>query len=323
MKKVLFISLVLFAFVSCSRQPYDVPEFVEIGTNETAFIVPLTGNTSDQTQLMSEDYLRKNMVASKRVQIPHEWVKTGRKANQGEWKDTIAVIKVDRTPVSVTWSVEPKNTRVGVESKESIGFTVPISLTAMIYEEDAPKFLNKYTSSSLSTVVNTDVNAFIRTEASARFGVLTLEQCKDQKKVIFDAIFAETKTFFKQYGITISQGGLTDGFIYDNAEIQKAIDEQAKLQAEGKALVEKENNAKKNRDIDLKNAQNEAAIAATKASSVGSLKALQEVENSRILAEAQAEAIKLAAKDLKLPDVVPEGVFYNLGLDKFVPTARK
>ena len=55
--------------------------------------------------------------------------------------------------------------------------------------------------------------------------------------------------------------------------------------------------------------QNEARIANEKASTVKTLMSLQEVENSRIRAEAEAEAIKIAAKSVQLPSVLPEGLF--------------
>lgn len=322
MKRVVLVLLTLVLATSCMRVPYNKPEFVEIKSNETAFLVPLVGKTSSQAEFMSEDYLRENMVATKRVQIPHEWIQTGRKRYQGEYKPTVAVITVDRTPVSVMWNTE-KVTKIAVESKESIGFTIPISMTAMIEQTDAPKFLYKYTTNrSLRDVVDTDVNAYIKTRASERFGVLTVEEIKMKKGDILRSIFAEAQTFFKDYGITLSQFGMTDGLLFDNLGIQEAIDRQAVLQAEGKALFEKEENAKKERAIALRNAENEARIANEKASTVRTLMALQEVENSRIRAEAEAEAIKIAAKSVQLPSVLPEGLFMQLGLDKYVPSAK-
>lgn len=325
MKKSFIVLLLLFVllsvFVSC--RPFEKPEFVEIASNETAFIVPLSGKTSSQSEFMSEEYLRENMVATKRVQIPHEWVKTGRGKNTGMFIPSIKVIRVDRTPVSVTWNENNTKTKIAVETKESIGFTIPISITAMIEQSDAPRFLYKYTENkTLSSVVDTDVNAFIKTQASQRFGIYTFEECKLKKKEILESIFVEAKKFFKDYGITLSQFGMTDGLIFDNQGIQQAVDKQILLQAEGKALKEKEVNAQIEREIALKNAQNEARIANEKASTVRTLMAIQEVENSKVLAEAQAEALKIAAKSVQLPSVVPEGLFMQLGLDKYVPSAK-
>lgn len=324
MKKIIVIMLVILTalcLVGC--KPFDVPEYVEIASNETAFIVPLSGKTSSQAEFMSEEYLRENMIATKRVQIPHEEVKTGKHFWEIRYQATVKVLRVDRTPVSVTWGAESVSTKVAVETKESIGFTIPISITAMIEQSDAPKFLYKYTENkTLSSVVNTDVNAFIKTQASQRFGVYTFEECKLKKKEILESIFTDAKVFFKDYGITLSQFGMTDGLIFDNAGIQQAVDKQILLQAEGRALKEKEINSQIEREIALKNAQNEARIANEKATTVKTLMSLQEVENSKIMAQAQAEALKIAAKSVQLPSVVPEGLFMQLGLDKYIPSAK-
>lgn len=324
MKKIITTMLVLLVALGLNGcKPFDVPEFVEIASNETAFIVPLSGKTSSQAEFMSEEYLRENMIATKRVQIPHEEVKTGKHFWEIRYQGTVKVLRVDRTPVSVTWGADSVSTKVAVETKESIGFTIPISITAMIEQSDAPKFLYKYTENkTLSSVVNTDVNAFIKTQASQRFGMYTFEECKLKKKEILESIFADAKVFFKEYGITLAQFGMTDGLIFDNAGIQQAVDKQILLQAEGRALKEKEINAQIEREIALKNAQNEARIANEKATTVKTLMSLQEVENSKIMAQAQAEALKIAAKSVQLPSVVPEGLFMQLGLDKYIPSAK-
>ena len=66
----------LIALSGC--KPYDRPEFIEIDTSETGFLIPLEGNTDKQVAFESEHYLNECKVATKRVQIPHRWVQTGR-----------------------------------------------------------------------------------------------------------------------------------------------------------------------------------------------------------------------------------------------------
>ena len=98
MKKFI-VAIALISLAGCMK-PYDVPEFVEIGPNETAFVVPLTGaNQDSQGQFDSADYLNERKVATKRIQIPHEWVQKGRMSNDGEWVPTMRVLRVDRQPV--------------------------------------------------------------------------------------------------------------------------------------------------------------------------------------------------------------------------------
>lgn len=86
MKKFSFAVVLLFAmmvmFTGCVR-PYDKPEYVEIGPNETAFVIPMFTDdgvkTEDQVHLNENvEFYQKNMVSSKLIQIPHKWIKTGR-----------------------------------------------------------------------------------------------------------------------------------------------------------------------------------------------------------------------------------------------------
>jgi hypothetical protein len=124
MKKLVLFLVVSVTLTLMGCQPFDKPEFVDIAPNETVFVVPLTGSTSDQAKFMSVEFLEKNMVATKRIQIMHDWVQDGRGVGNGHYAPTIKVIKVDRTPVSVTWLSGDKDKKIEVESIESIGFSV-------------------------------------------------------------------------------------------------------------------------------------------------------------------------------------------------------
>ena len=51
--------------------PYPTEQAVEVKNNETAFVVPLEGDSkSKQAQFMSIEYLEKAKVATKRIVIP-------------------------------------------------------------------------------------------------------------------------------------------------------------------------------------------------------------------------------------------------------------
>ena len=79
--KVIILASVLAAttlsLTSCVK-PYDKPEFVVIEPSQTAFLVPLIGDTSEQSSFESEEMLNELKVATKEIQIPHRWVQTGR-----------------------------------------------------------------------------------------------------------------------------------------------------------------------------------------------------------------------------------------------------
>ena len=53
-----------FLLSSCVRE-YDKPEYVEVDTAETAFVVPLEGDGTQQSKFHSEKYLEERKVAAK------------------------------------------------------------------------------------------------------------------------------------------------------------------------------------------------------------------------------------------------------------------
>lgn len=302
---IVFAMLVASLLVSC--KPYDTPEYVEVGSNDTAFAVPLEQKQTDNA-IVGEEMWKKNLVNAKRINIPHRWDRTGRLSTEGHWIPTIKVIVVSRTPVSVLWDEKSGNSQIKVESKESIGFTVPVTLTATISDDmNAIKFLNKWGSDkTLKDAVETKLNAFIQDSMNKKFSALTLEDGKMKKSEIITTVGDELKAYAAEDGITITQFGGTSGFIYDKSEIQDAIDKQAIAQAEGKRLMEEQENqnianktaklAAENQNlIDIKNAETARKIADEKAATASTLAKLQEIDNSKIIAEAQAEAIKAGA----------------------------
>ena len=104
-KKILTICA-LMGFMCCMagcRKPYDVPELITIEASQTAFLVPLVGDITNQASFASEEMLEQAKVATKQIQIPHRWVQTGRKDWQGEWIASAALIVVERKPVTREW----------------------------------------------------------------------------------------------------------------------------------------------------------------------------------------------------------------------------
>ena len=314
----LLVAVASLALSLTGCRAYDTPEFIDIKSNETAFLIPLTGKTSDQTTLMSEAYLQKNLVATKRVQITHDWVQTGRDTNEGKYVANVKLIVVDRTPVSVTWSDSDTAHRISVESSESIGFVPGVSLTAMIDEPDAPRFLYKYAGKPLLDVVNSDVNNYIKGRFSAYFSPLTLNEAKKQKQGIFDKVFVETVDHFKPWGVTVAQLGQTDGLTYNNPEIQNTIDALATKQnavevaKQENLRVEIDNKTRKS-VADTAAYEREMASRAFGQNQQASI-AQQQLEIEKIKANAFLEWAKAGGQ---LPAVVPEATFMASDFSKF------
>ena len=125
----------MFCLTGC-RKPYDIPEFVTIEASQTAFLIPLTGDTTEQASFESEEMLEQA--------IPHRWVQTGRRNWQGDWRPSAKLIVVERKPVSRSWesgdSAATSQNAIWGETSDGIGFYVGMSCSAQINEEDATSF---------------------------------------------------------------------------------------------------------------------------------------------------------------------------------------
>ena len=155
----------LFSLTGC-RRPYDKPEFKTIEPSQTAFLIPLIGDTSDQGAFDSEELLLETKVATKEIQIPHRWVQTGRRHWRGEWRPSATLIVVERKPVSRSWesgdsAAASANKAIFGETADAIGVYVGMNCTAMIEEADAAKFLYRYNNTPLSTIIDTDIKKMV------------------------------------------------------------------------------------------------------------------------------------------------------------------
>ena len=117
------LALVAASFTGCIK-PYDKPELVTIEASQTAFLVPLVGDATEQASFQSEELLAQAMVATKEVQIPHRWLQTGRMEWSGKWIPAAKLIVVERTPETREWSTDKdvgtssKNQAIYAESSE-------------------------------------------------------------------------------------------------------------------------------------------------------------------------------------------------------------
>lgn len=295
-KKILCIVLVI-AMCMCLTGcvPYDTPEFVTIEPHQTAFLIPLVGDSSNQASFESEEMLAAAKVATKEIQIPHRWVQTGRSKWIGEYRDSMALIIVDRSPVTREWSstdgvgTSTANQAIYAESSESIGFSVGMNCSAQIYNEnDAAKFLYSYNNKPLSEIMDTEIRSRVESKFVEECGRLTLNEILAKKDVIMNAVRKDVMDYFDQKGITITVLGLKDGIEYDDKAIQQSINE--KFSSEMKLTT-------------------------------------QENENKRIISEAQAkaEALLLEAKaqaeaNKKLAESLDADILQKLWIEKWSGT---
>ena len=268
---------------SCSGcgliKPFDKPELVTIDASQTAFLIPLVGDTEEQASFESEKLLSSAKVAAKEVQIPHRWVKTGRGPGSGKWVPSAKLIVVERKPETREWNAgndagtSTKNQSIHAESKESIGFSVGMNCSAQIYtEDDAVKFLYSYNNKSLADIMDTEIRARVESKFIEECAKRTLNQILAEKESIMSSVREDVEVYFSEKGITITVLGMKDGIKYDDATIQESINE--KFSSEQK-LVTQENN-------------NKVTISKAEADAEAKIKA----------AEAEAEANRKIAESL-------------------------
>lgn len=214
-------------------KPYDKPEYQDVDTSETAFLIPIEGDSTQQAKFQYVAFLENAKVAAKRVQITHRWNQTGRANDDGSWIANVRLVKVKRTPVTRLWTKETstgtsgKNEAVHVESQDSIGFTMGWTCTAMITEENTATFLYYYPAGSLEAVMDTEVLSRIQSVTQDICARYTVNEVRTRKAEIHKAVQEDLTQFYSQRGVTITNVGIYGGFTYENPEIQKSMDEAA------------------------------------------------------------------------------------------------
>jgi hypothetical protein len=236
-------------FIGCG--PANVDRYVEILPNETAFVLPLEGATKNQKQFKSIEFLEEHKVAAKRIMIPQRKMSTGRAYFSYEYKPNIMVIRVDRAPVTREWTKESQSgtsssdDALYVESKESIEFGVPLTVTAYVKEENTAKFLYYYAGKPLASIIDKNIRGYCLANLGREFAADNLEIVRTKKPQIIDALQKEAITFFEIKGITIEYIGTAGGLRYTDSQIQTSINNNfsaalLKIQAKDERLAAQE-----------------------------------------------------------------------------------
>jgi len=311
--------LVLPAFLTGCIKPYDRPEYIEIDTSETGFLIPLEGDGAQQAKFQSEDYLKQRKVAAKRIQITHRWSQEGRFDNDGRWIPSVRLVKVNRSPVTREWMTVENNQGAGtrrpghddkaiwIESSDSVGFSMGFTCTAFISEEEAAKFLYWYPSGSLAEVMDREVRGRIQQVSAEVAAKYPLDGLRARKQEISDAVKQDLTNFFAVRGISITTVGMFGGMTYENPEIQKSIDQtfiaqQQKVVAEAKLEAQKKENERLELEaLGMAEKARREAIGladARKTAAQGEAEAIREI--NRAAQEAQANPLLMQLKTLEI-----------------------
>jgi len=316
-RSLVFVAALAVVGTSGCVRPYDRPEYVEIDTSDTGFLIPLEGDSTEQVKFQSEDYLKQHKVAAKRVQITHRWSQEGRSPGNGRWIATVRLVKVNRSPVTREWvttqttssasSIQRADKAIWIESGDSVGFSMGFTCTAFIPEEDASRFLYWYPSGSLADVMDKEVRGRIQQAAGEVAAKYPLDNLRSRKQEIADMVKQNVTNFFMQRGVTVTTVGMFGGMTYENPEIQKSIDQtfiaqQLKVVAEAKFEAQKKENDRMELEAQglAEKARREAQgqADARKTSAAGEAEAIRLINSAA--AEAQQSPLLLQLKALEV-----------------------
>ena len=228
---VLLLALAIPPLGGCWR-PFEPVRLETISPNEEAFLLPLIDDVKKQTSSNNEEYLKANLVYTKQVRIPQQWVQKGYETlgANGTWQPAAILVKVDKSPVTREWTADSnsgtsnKNEAIWVMTSDQVEFSTGWTCTARIASrDDAVKFLHNYPNGSLKDVLDTEV----RGKLQAAFGLEVTDQ--PMNKLRSEATPHILKTvkdvteFFKERGVTITNLGITGGFIYKDKSIMDTM----------------------------------------------------------------------------------------------------
>lgn len=274
------ISAMMFSLTSCIR-PYDKPEFVVIEPSQTAFLVPLIGDTTNQENFESEEMLNELKVATKEIQIPHRWVQTKRWSWQGEYKPSSRVIVVERKPETREWINDGAvNDGIQAKTKDDIKFTVNLACTAQIDEANAARFLYRYNNKALAEIMDDEVKTKITSAVVGECAKYNQNELSSNTETIMEKVSENVIPYFEERGITITALGLTGDFVYSDS-VQKSIDQRFQAEKEAESQEIKNQQEVANAEAEVKIAQMEAQAILEKQSVMDAEIRLKELENQK------------------------------------------
>jgi len=279
-KSCRFTPVLFILFGSGCYKPFEPVKLEIISNTEEAFLLPLKAgaNPLDQSSTNSEEYLKANLVYTQQVKIPQQWVPLDYETVfwRGEWRDAALLIRVDTSPVTREWTADEnsgtsnKNEAIWVMTADQVEFSTGWTCTARIANRDAAvKFLHNYPAGSLKMAMDTEIRAKIQTTFGLEVTDQKMEKLRTAATPHLKKVVDEVTEFFEGRGITITNLGISGGFVYKDKTImdklvevfnadqkvaiaraetaaQEEVNKKVRLEADGKAQaikLEKETEA--------------------------------------------------------------------------------
>ena len=255
-------AMMLLAILALSSsgcyKPFEPVKLEVISPNEEAFLLTYIGDSKTQSASNNEEYLKEKLVYTKQVKIPQQWVPVGFETYgfNGHWQDAAILVKVDKSPVTREWTADAttgtsnKNEAIWVMTSDQVEFSTGWTITARIEtKDDAVTFLHNYPNGSLVKVLDSEVRGKLQSVFGLEVTDLPMETLKKAATPHILNTVKEVTEFFKERGISITNLGITGGFIYKNPSIMEAmvkvyVAEQDKSVAMAETSAQEERNKK-------------------------------------------------------------------------------
>lgn len=245
----------VFALSGCWR-PFEPVKLEVVAPNEEAFLLPYLGDAKKQESSNNEEYLKANLVYTKQVKIPQQWVPLGYEmlGPNGKWQDAAILVKVDKSPVTREWTADPnsgtsnRNEAIWVMTSDQVEFSTGWTITARIEtRDDAVLFLHNYPNGSLTKVLDSEVRSKLQSVFGLEVTDLPMEELRKSATPHIQSTVKQVEEFFKSRGITITNLGISGGFIYKDKSILDTMvrvfnAEQEKAVASAESAAQEERN---------------------------------------------------------------------------------
>ncbi len=289
--------VLLLSSAGCWR-PFEPVNLEVIQPNEEAFLLPFTENIELQTSTHTEDYLRKSLVHTQQVKIPQQWVPRGYEfvGANGQWRDAAILVRVDKSPVTREWTADPnsgtsaKNEAIWVMTSDQVEFSTGWTCTARVASrDDAVRFLHNYPNGALASVMDQEVRAKIQSAFGLEVTDLPMQELRLKATPHIKSVVDMVTSFFSERGITITNLGISGGFVYKDPSIVKTLvevfnAEQAKLIA----IAETATQTEKNKTLQLEADSRAKAILTEREA---------EAEGIKLVADAKSYEMSKAIED--------------------------
>ena len=303
------LALFVVSMSGCWR-PFEPIKLEVIQPNEEAFLLPFTESIELQTSTHTEDYLRRNMVHTQQVKVPQQWVPHGYETFRpnGEWRDAAILVRVDKSPVTREWTADPnsgtssKNEAIWVMTSDQVEFSTGWTCTARVASrDDAVKFLHNYPNGTLAQVMDGEIRAKLQSEFGLEVTDLPMEELRLKATPHIQQVVDSVKSFFAERGITITNLGISGGFVYKDPSIVKTLvevfnAEQAKLIA----MAETATQSEKNKKLQLEADSRAKAILSEREAEAEGIKLVADAKSYEISKATENPEIYMRLKQLEI-----------------------